>query len=162
MRRILPHPRLSVLLLLIWVLLNASIAPGTLLVGAVLALLAPFAMARLQPDRPRVRAPGAILRLVGWVTGDVLRSNYAVAAIILGRRRRERVSGFVYIPLDIRSPTALAALALIISSTPGTLWVQYDPARGRLLMHVLDFVDETEWLDLIKGRYEPLLMEIFE
>ena len=29
-------------------------------------------------------------------------------------------------------------------------------------MHVLDLVDETVWVRTIKGRYERLLMEIFE
>ena len=29
-------------------------------------------------------------------------------------------------------------------------------------MHVLDLVDEETWVRTIKGRYERLLMEIFE
>ena len=162
MRRVLPHPRLSVLLLVVWALLHASVAPGVLATGAVLALLGPLAMARLQPDRPALRSPGAVLRLAAVVFTDIVRSNYAVATLILGRRRRDRVSGFVYIPLDVRSPSSLAVLAIIVTSTPGTLWVQYDAGRGRLLLHVLDLVDEAEWTELIKGRYEPLLTEIFE
>jgi multicomponent K+:H+ antiporter subunit E len=31
-----------------------------------------------------------------------------------------------------------------------------------LLLHILDLVDRTTWIPLIKGRYERLLMEIFE
>jgi len=30
-----------------------------------------------------------------------------------------------------------------------------------LTIHVLDLVDETEWVRTIKGRYERLLLEIF-
>ena len=29
-------------------------------------------------------------------------------------------------------------------------------------VHVLDLVDESEWVERIKGRYERLLLEIFE
>lgn len=161
MSRVLPHPLLSLALLLMWLLLNASVAPATLFAGVVIGLIVPFSMKALQPERPRIRAPRAMMRLAGLVIVDILRSNYAVATIILGRRRRERVSGFIHVPLDLRSRYGLALLAIIITSTPGTLWVQYDPAKGRLLLHVLDLVDESDWIHLIKHRYERLLMEIF-
>ena len=65
------------------------------------------------------------------------------------------------IPLDLRDPYGLAALACIITSTPGTLWVDFDAASGTLTIHVLDLVDESEWIRTIKGRYERLLLEIF-
>ncbi|MNV61329.1 putative monovalent cation/H+ antiporter subunit E [compost metagenome] len=64
-------------------------------------------------------------------------------------------------PLDLRNRYGLAVLAIILTSTPGTLWVQYDRATGSLLLHVLDLIEEGEWIDLIKGRYERLLLEIF-
>ena len=53
-------------------------------------------------------------------------------------------------------------LAIILTSTPGTLWVEYEASTGRLLLHVLDLVDEEVWIRLIKDRYECRLMEIFE
>ena len=71
-------------------------------------------------------------------------------------------AGFLTIPLDLRSQQGLAVLSIIITSTPGTIWVNYDAAKGTLLLHVLDLVDETVWVRTIKGRYERLLMEIFE
>ena len=66
------------------------------------------------------------------------------------------------IPLDMRNPYGLAALACIITSTPGTLWVNFDAQKGALMIHVLDLVDEGEWIRTIKGRYERHLLEIFE
>jgi multicomponent K+:H+ antiporter subunit E len=53
-------------------------------------------------------------------------------------------------------------LSLIITSTPGTAWFDYNGAHGMLLIHVFDLVDEEGWRHLIKSRYEYLLMEIFE
>jgi multicomponent K+:H+ antiporter subunit E len=32
---------------------------------------------------------------------------------------------------------------------------------GTLTIHVLDLADRTEWIGIIKGRYERLLLEIF-
>ena len=72
------------------------------------------------------------------------------------------MSGFVVIPLDLHDRTGLAVLACIVTSTPGTAWIEYAPDSGVLLIHVLDLVDEAEWVALIKNRYEALLMEIFE
>ncbi len=162
MKSVLPHPLLSFSLFVMWVLLNGPAGPATFLLALAIAIVVPWSLSALEPPPARVRNVTAMLRLVGVVLVDIVRSNAAVATIILAGRRRDRVSGFVHIPLDIRSPYALATLAIIITSTPGTLWVQHDSATGRLLLHVLDLVDERIWIDLIKNRYESLLKEIFE
>ena len=65
------------------------------------------------------------------------------------------------IPLELRNPYGLATLACIITSTPGTVWVDFNEASSTLTIHALDLVDESDWLRIIKGRYERLLLEIF-
>jgi multicomponent K+:H+ antiporter subunit E len=67
----------------------------------------------------------------------------------------------VEIPLELRNPYGLAALACIITSTPGTIWVDFDEARGLLTIHVLDLTDRDDVVNAIKGRYERRLLEIF-
>ena len=57
---------------------------------------------------------------------------------------------------------SLAILAVIITATPGTAWMQYDSRRDVVLLHVFDLVEHDDWIALIKGRYESLLLEIFE
>lgn len=161
MTRLLPHPLLALSLLVMWILLN-GLTVGHVLLGSVIALGASWAMTALHPAKPRLRRWVLIPRLVGSVAVDVLRSNIAVASIILFGRHRERTTGFVVIPLELRDPTALAVLACILTSTPGTAWVEYRAGAGTLLLHVLDLVDEQQWIDLIKNRYERPLMEIFE
>jgi multicomponent K+:H+ antiporter subunit E len=161
MNRVLPYPFLTAALLLTWVLLT-SFSPGQFLLGAVIAVAASRATAALQPSKPRLRRWQLIPRLAGIVALDILRSNIAVASIILGGRRRDRVAGFVAIPLDLRDKTGLAVLACIVTSTPGTAWIEYAHDTGVLLIHVLDLVDKDEWIALIKNRYEASLMEIFE
>ena len=66
------------------------------------------------------------------------------------------------IPLDLRDKTGLAILSCIVTSTPGTAWVEYADDTGTLLIHVLDLVEESEWIRTIKARYEARLLEIFE
>lgn len=162
MSGILPYPLLSAALLVLWLLLNQSLSAGHIILGSVLAVLASWVMAALRPEKPRIRRPGAALRLAGMVLIDILRSNLAVGRIIVRSREPGVNAGFMTIPLDLRSRHGLAVLAIIITSTPGTIWLNYDAAKGTLLLHVLDLVDEAVWIRLIKGRYERLLMEIFE
>jgi multicomponent K+:H+ antiporter subunit E len=160
--RWLPFPLVSLGLLVLWLLLNESVAAGHVLLGIVLGVAGGWGLARLEPPAIRLRRPAAIVELFCVVIADIVRSNIAVARIILGPRSQEETAGFMTIPLEMRSPWGLAALAVIITSTPGTLWVNFDTAKGLLTIHVLDLIDENAWIATIKGRYERRLMEIFE
>lgn len=162
MRRWLPYPALSASLLLIWLLLNQTLAPGQFVVGALLGVGLAKVFQRLDPPRLRLRNHQKLLLLAGRVALDIVRSNYAVAKIVvLGRSRAVR-SGFVTVPLRLTDRYGLAVLACIITSTPGTIWVSYDANHSALLIHVLDLVDEETWIRTIGDRYEHLLLEIFE
>jgi multicomponent K+:H+ antiporter subunit E len=160
MSRLVPFPMVSAGLLVLWLLLN-SLSVGHILLGGAVALTGGWALAALAPPKARARRPVAVLRLAAFVFADVVRSNVAVARIILGLEPRRWTSGFVEVPLELRHPYGLATLACIITSTPGTLWVDFNEASGTLTIHVLDLVDETEWVRTIKGRYERPLLEIF-
>lgn len=161
MTRWLPFPGLTLLLLVAWLLLVGSVAPGSLLLGAVLAVISSWALVRLELPKLRFRRAFAALRLALAVLREIIRSNNAVARIILSRGTRDRRSGFVRIPLDTHNPYVLAGIACIITATPGTLWVEYDSADNTMLLHVLDLIDEDEWVKIVKTRYETRLMEIF-
>jgi multicomponent K+:H+ antiporter subunit E len=145
-----------------WLLLVGSVSPGAFLLGGVLALGAVRALAALTPPRVRLRRLGAIPGLLLAVLAEVVRSNNAVARIILrpGGARARR-SGFVRVPLDMRSPYGLAALACILTATPGTAWVEYDSGERTVLIHVLDLIDDEAWVRVVKDKWERRLMEIF-
>ena len=95
-------------------------------------------------------------------SADVVRSNAAVARIVLRPSARARGPGFIRLPLEVRNPFALAGVACIITATPGTSWARYDAARNEVTIHMLELVDEQHWVHLFKDRYERRLKEIFE
>jgi multicomponent K+:H+ antiporter subunit E len=159
--RWLPYPVLSLLLLLIWLLFNQSVAPGTIVAGLVFAVVLAQVFGLLRPPKSHLRNYPLLGRLFVRVVFDIVRSNLAVARLILRRDHRTH-SGFVAIPLTLVDPYGLAVLACIITSTPGTIWVSHDSGASILLIHVLDLVDEQTWIDSIKRRYEQLLLEIFQ
>jgi len=162
MNRWLPYPLLSLSLLAMWLLLNRTLAPGQVLLGAALALGGALALAKLQAPAGRVRRVAAIAELAWLVLIDVVRSNLAVARLVLYRRARRRVAGFVQMPLAVRHPGALAVLACILTATPGTSWARFDSRRNVLTIHIFDLIDEAAWMERFKERYERRLMEIFE
>jgi multicomponent K+:H+ antiporter subunit E len=162
MKRWLPFPLVSLLLLAMWLLLNQTLAAGQVLLGVALALGGALLLAQLEAPQGGVRRAAVIAELVGLIFADIVRSNIAVARIVLHPGARTRVSGFLSIPLMLRHPGGLAVLACIITVTPGTSWARYDRARNVLTIHVLDLVDEDAWVRIFKQRYEARLLEIFE
>lgn len=155
-------PLLPVVLVLVWLLLQDSLAPGDLLLGVAFALLVSAAVRRLRPLPAWPRRLHVAAVLVWHVFVDIVRSNIAVGRVIVGATRRQPAIGFVQIPLELRDPHGLAMLAIIVTGTPGSVWAGHDPATGILTLHVLDLVDEQAWIRTVKQRYERPLREIFE
>lgn len=147
----------------LWLLLAGELSAMQVALGALLAVLLVLAIAQLRPVRPRVRRLYLAVPLAATVLLDIMRSNLQVARIVLGLVSARKVhSGFLDIPLELSDPHALAVLAVIVTSTPGTSWAGVSPTGRTLRLHVLDLKDEGEWIRLIKQRYERPLMRIFE
>lgn len=164
MKQFIPEPRLSAALFVGWLMLNGSASMGHLLLGAVFGIGLPLATRRWRPDRPRVVRWRPTLRLTRTVLLDIVMSNIAVARRILGPERNINPR-FVRVPLSIRDPHGLVALAGIVTMTPGTLSADLSEDRRELLVHAFDVgddADEAELLRSIRERYEVPLMQIFE
>ena len=144
-----------------WLVLQGAVTSGDVIIGGLVALAAARARGLLQPPSIRLRRPFVAVALVFTVFADVVRSNVAVAMIVLRGGTHGRIAGFVDIPLETRNPAALAALACIITATPGTAWAGYEAQTNTLTMHVLDLVDRAASARAIKERYERPLMDIF-
>ncbi|MEN5027817.1 Na+/H+ antiporter subunit E [Pseudomonas sp. Ps21-P2] len=162
MKRLFPAPLLSLSLWGLWLLLNLSLSPGNLLLGALLGFFAPYIFAPLRPSPARIRKPGVALGLFLLVGRDVLVSNLAVAWGVLRAGRRPPRSAFVKVPLDLHDAHGLAALAMICTVVPGTVWSELALDRSVLLMHVFDLDDEAAFIEHFKSTYERPLMEIFQ
>ncbi|KTB64098.1 Na+/H+ antiporter subunit E [Pseudomonas syringae] len=162
MKRLFPAPWLSLALWVLWLVLNLSLSPGHLLLGALLGFLAPLLMAPLRPLPVRIRKPGTILKFFWLVGRDVVVSNLQVGLSIWRLKRRPPRSAFVRIPLDLHDAHGLAALAIVTTVVPGTVWSELALDRSVLLMHVFDLQDEAQFIEHFKTTYERPLMEIFQ
>ena len=159
--RILPHPWLSLALILIWLLLANEASWGQVLLGTLLGWTIPMFTRAYWPETLSIRRPLTLVRFVGLVLCDVAVANLAVAWIVLVRHRRLRPA-FVAVPLDLKTDMAIGLLANTISLTPGTVSVYLTPDRRTLVVHALDLESPEGLAAGIKARYEAPLKEIFE
>lgn len=165
MRRLFPSPPLTVVLFATWLLLNNTLHVAHVVLAALLALAIPWLVAPLRDARPRLRNWATLLRLAAVVLWDIVLANIEVARRILGPERAI-TPRFVWVPLAIRDPHGIVALAGIITMTPGTISAELNDARTHLLVHAFNLPGgaqgEAELVASIKSRYERPLMEIFE
>jgi multicomponent K+:H+ antiporter subunit E len=161
MRRVLPAPLLSATLMAGWLLLNGSVTVGHVVLGALLAIAIPWWTERRRPEAPRLGAWRALFLLMFIVLYDIVVSAVVVARQILGREADVQ-SEFVWVPLDIRDPHGIVALASVITLTPGTLSADLSDDRRHLLVHALHVDDPAALVESIKRRYEKPLRAIFD
>ncbi len=162
LRRLVPHPILTVLLTLSWLFLAASWTLNSLLFGLGLGLIIPFVTQPYWPNRPRLRKPLMIAEYLAVVLWDIVIANVIVARIVLFKRNADRQPNWVTVPLDLKSPEAITMLAGTITMTPGTLTADVSSEGHALLVHCLDAPDPEAVRDEIKNSYERRLKEIFE
>jgi len=162
LKRLVPAPLLSTGLLLLWLALSRSPSPGELLIGLAIGLGLPFTSTRLRPTTVQVRRPLVVVRFLLTLGYDVLVSNFEVAWGVLAWRWRKPASRFVIVPLDLRASAGLAALAMVTTVVPGTVWSELALDRSALMLHAWDVDEEEAFVARFKARYEAPLREIFE
>lgn len=161
MRRLIPHPGLSALLVLFWLLMANSLSAGALVAGIAIGIVLPIFTAPFWPGRPRVDFVAGFAYLV-LVVRDIVVANFEVAAIILFRRTRDLRPAWLVIPMDLATPEAITVFAATISLTPGTVSSDVSACGRYLLVHALDTADPAAEIARIKARYETRLQRIFK
>lgn len=161
-QRLLPAPWLSLALLAGWLLLTRSTSLGQVLLGLLAAVAAPALMAPLRPRPGPLHRADTVIRLTLRVGRDVLVSSLRVAWGVLRAGPQPPRAAFVRVPLALRDVHGLAALAVISSVVPGTVWCELAADRSALWLHVFDLDDEASFIAAFQRDYEQPLREIFE
>lgn len=156
----LPHPLMSLSLLVLWLLLQNQISAGHIVLGGIFAILIPLFTTPFWTEPMKIRSWFLGVRFALMVMWDIVVANVIVAQLILFRRPESLTPQFLVIPLETRNPYAIAILAGTITMTPGTLSADVDPERRHLLVHGLSVDDPDDVIRTIKQRYEAPLIEI--
>lgn len=159
--RLLPNPMLTLLLAVLWLMLNNTLNVGYLLLGLFLGWVIPLLVKGFLIDVPAVRRPVKLVLFCLKVFYDIVVANVHVAKLVLGPRGNLQPA-FVEIPMAIEHPFVLAVLTSIISLTPGTVSASLRADHKVLLIHALDAPDIEALVAEVKSRYEKPLLEIFQ
>ena len=162
LKKFLPHPHLTLLLTVVWLLLANAYTINSLVFGLLMGLVIPWITAPYWPDRPVIRNVPGIIEYIAIVLWDIIKSNIAVAKIVLFVPNDKLRPAWVTVPLDLHEPEAITVLAGTITMTPGTLTAELAADGHSLLVHCLHAPDPDGVRDEIKERYERRLKEIFE
>jgi multicomponent K+:H+ antiporter subunit E len=161
-RRIFPHPLLSLTLVFVWLALVNKVTSGNLLLGVILGIVVPMMTAPYWPRRAKIRKPLRVIEYGLIVLWDIVVANVQVALIILFRSNKNMRSHWISVPLELISPEAITVLAGTITMTPGTVSAMLSADGGSILVHCLHTDDPDGVRDQIKSRYEWRLKEIFQ
>ncbi|MDG4647539.1 Na+/H+ antiporter subunit E [Roseibacterium sp. SDUM158017] len=162
LRRLVPHPLLSVTLVIVWLGLVNTFTLGNLILGAVFGLVIPMLTKAYWPNRPKIGRPFKVAEYFLIVLWDIVVANVQVALIILFRREPDIRSHWIPVPLEVTSPEAITILAGTITMTPGTVSATLSADGSAILVHCLHTDDPDAVRDEIKSRYERRLKEIFK
>lgn len=162
LRKILPHPFLTLTLIVVWQMLVNKLTLGNLVLGTILGLIIPVITSPYWPNRPHLRSFPRIIEYILIVLWDICVANVQVAMVILFKANANTRPAWVTIPLDLHTPEAITVLAGTITMTPGTVSSDLSADGRSLLVHCLDAPDPIAVRDEIKRRYERRLKEIFE
>lgn len=84
MRRLLPHPLLTPILAILWLLLVNSVESGQIVLGLFLGWLLPQLTISFWPEQIRIKRPWLLLKFLGIFLLDIVVANFTVARLILG------------------------------------------------------------------------------
>jgi multicomponent K+:H+ antiporter subunit E len=160
-RRLFPHPFLTLGLILTWMLLVNGTKSGSLVMAVILGTVIPLLTQAYWPGQPRLRSLPQFIAYCGLVVWDILVANIVVARIILFMAPDQIKSAFIAVPIDLTSAEGIAVLSGTITLTPGTITADMSACGRVLLIHSLHAPDPDAVRDQIKQRYESRLKRIF-
>lgn len=160
-RHWLPHPLLSLFMVILWLLLANGFSGGHLVLGVLFAWFIPYVTQSFWLQSVSLQRPGLALKFAIMVLGDIIIANWTVARMILGSPDKLNPA-FLRVPLDLKDDFSITLLANTISLTPGTVSADLSADGTYLIVHTLHVDDPAEAIATIKQRYEAPLKEIYE
>lgn len=158
---LMPHPFLTLLLAVVWVLLQNEFSAGMAVFGVILGILIPWATSIWWPDTPQSLRLGKLFTYSLMVVWDIIVANVQVAWVVLTVPNAKLKPAWIVVPLELKQPEAITVLAGTITLTPGTVSADLSDEGHSLLVHVLHTDDPDAVRDDIMTRYQDRLKEIF-
>ena len=161
LKKLFPHPILTAVLIIIWLLLNNDFSMGHIVLGTILGVILPIFTSSFWPDRICMHKPWLFTKFLGVVLYDIITANLLVARWVVGSNQHLKPA-FMELEVQVTSPLAISILASTISLTPGTVSCSLSEDKRRLLIHSLHVDNIEEALKTMHERYQKPLLEVLK
>ncbi len=158
--KLFPMPFHSLMLFVVWLLLNNSVSAGQIVLATFFAITIPWLVKDMRDEHPKIRRPFLAIRYIVMVMKDIVVANVGVAFLVIGPMKKLQ-PGFVAVPINMTSDLGITVLASTVSLTPGTVSAEISQDKTWLYVHALHLGDERALIEEIKTRYEAPIKEIF-
>jgi len=153
--------------LIIYLVIVARITLYDILVGLAASLVAALIVGGETVSKPsKIFSPKRILYGLAYILYYLFviepKCHIRVAKMILGLEKPR--PGLVWIPYKYSSDYSVAGLADSITNTPGTLVVDIDEEKNRMLVHWLDHKcvsTDKAWREIASG-FDKWIRKVFE
>lgn len=151
---------INLMLMLAWCGAFGSFGPWTLFTGFAVGFAVLYLTRRVwgDPEPQYFRKTLAFVSFFGFYANALLQSSILIARQVLSPRITAR-PGVIAVPLTAERDVEIAALANLITLTPGTLSLDVSEDRSTLYVHAMFFDDPEVVLDDIKHNFERRLLE---
>jgi multicomponent Na+:H+ antiporter subunit E len=150
---------LNLVLAGLWVLITGDASLGNAVVGFGISFLL---LLWLWPQAGRAsyfrRGPKS-LAFAAYFATQLVKSSLQVAREVVARQPR-RKPAIVSVPLTATTDAEVTLLMALITLTPGTVVIDHDPSRHRMLIHAM-FADQPDQVkQQIKDGFEKRVLEV--
>jgi multicomponent Na+:H+ antiporter subunit E len=128
---------IHILLAAVLAAFSNALTPMGILVAAVLVYLVMKLGAGLMGIRGYVRRIELGVGFALWFAWEVVRASLDVARVVFGLNRRPRPA-IVAIRLQRRDERVATLVGCLLTLTPGTMAMDYEPETGLMYVHALD------------------------
>lgn len=142
-----------------WAALYGEITAFQIFIGFVLGFVAlKVTRGASEGDHYHARVLN-LLRLMGFLLFDLIRSNFKLAYDVMTPRARSS-PGIVAYPLEARTDAEITLLVMVLSYIPGMQVVELSEDRRSLFVHGVFVVDRDLFCEHIRATIERPLLEV--
>lgn len=151
---------INLVIAFVWTFLQPAPSWRSFIVGYLIGLSVLYVVAAGQRSEFYVRVVWAAVVLLATYLYEVGRSAWRVSYLIL-HPRLPVSPGIVRVPLEVKSPGAVATLAGMITMAPGTFTIDLSEDGRYLYVHALEADDPQGVAAAIKDRLERRITAVW-
>lgn len=143
----------------VWMFFFDSWTFNMFFIGYAIGLALIYVLHNFMKEPFYFRKVIAVIKLLLLFMKELILSSWEVLKQIMRPTIAIR-PGIIAVPTELRSDWEMAAFALLITLTPGTLALEVSPEQDTLYIHAMDIQDAEQTIQQIQNTFEQAIMEV--